>query len=157
MRLIFAAILSAGLCAGAAAQQSGGLSTDPLVGPRHHAADASQDSRQCRKDHAGLDLAAAEPAADAEARLDAALKDGGLLVTVAVRDLDCPYCAAAIENAFEARGDIAAAAVNLRTQTISLVARQGDAIPDATIRKIISRRGHEVVSIERGAPPPAEP
>jgi copper chaperone CopZ len=151
MRFFLAALLL--ISTGAlAAQEPEGLSTDPRLHIERTATHTHVENVRCHKDHAGLDLAAAEPEADAAARLEQALAEGGFPVTVEIRDLDCPYCAAAIEKAFASRSDIAAASVDLRKQTIILVVEAGEEISDQTIRKIINRRGYEVAAIARGAP-----
>ena len=105
----------------------------------------------CHKDHAGLDLAAAEPLIDARARLEAALDVGGLLIVVEIEDLGCAYCAAAIERAFSSRPEIAAAHVNVRDGTLSLATVKGEAPEDRIIRKLIKRRGYAVAEIRRDA------
>lgn len=105
----------------------------------------------CHKDHAGLSLAAAEPLASAEARLRAAIAEGGGFVVVDIEDLECAYCAAAIERAFSARPEIAAAYVNTRNGSLSFVTEQGEALEDGVIRKLIKRRGYSVAAIRRDA------
>lgn len=111
---------------------------------------AAHESSICRKDHEGLDLAAAEPAADAEARLSKALDAGGDLVSVDIKDLSCAYCIAAIEKAFAARPEIAAAYVNPHSATLSFVTVKGQTLDDALIRKLIKRRGYNAGAIRRG-------
>lgn len=105
----------------------------------------------CHKDHAGLDLAAAEPLIDARARLEAAVDVGGLLIVVEIGDLDCAYCAAAIERAFSSRPEVAAAHINVRNGTLSLAIVKGEALEDRIIRKLIKRRGYAVTEIRRNA------
>lgn len=105
----------------------------------------------CHKDHAGLVLAAAEPLIDARARLEAAVDVGGLLIVVEIEDLDCAYCAAAIERAFSSRPEIAAAHVNARNGTLTLATVKGEALKDTIIRKLIKRRGYAVAEIRRDA------
>ncbi len=160
MRLILAVIASAGLTGVATAQRPSGLSTDPDVYADIVAANAvaAYEFNVCHKDHTRLDLTAAEPAVQAEARIAAALADGGSLVTVSVKELECRYCAAALEEAFEDRTGVAAAYVDPRAQTVSLIIDRRSDLGDRIVRKIIHRRGFEVSSINRAthAPEPSE-
>lgn len=133
-----------------AAQSPEGLSTDPRMHiDRPAPRDASFHERAiCHKDHTGLSLAAAESVSEGEARIASAAA-GGALLSIAVEGLDCPYCAAALEEAFLSRKGVVAAFVNLRTQTLLLAVDIDADIGDRQIRKIIDRRGHHVGSIER--------
>jgi hypothetical protein len=158
MRLALAVIASFGFGAGASANDSDGpenLTRAPQGAFAAHSISTSIESPnfQCHKDHAGLNLEPAETLEDAEARLAAAVKDGGSLVVVTVKDLDCAFCAAAIEDAFADREEVAAAYVNIRDQSVSIVVRQDEDLSDKTIRKIIKRRGIGVVAIDRNAAP----
>jgi len=149
VRLILAIVAGCWVSAAFAAQkqpyetgleQAAGISKSPAA----HLPDI------CHKDHEGLDLAAAEPVADAETRLNAAIGDGGELIAADIDGLGCAYCAAAIEKAFSARAEIAAAYVNPRNSTLSIVTVKGQAVDDALIRKLIRRRGYDVSAIRRG-------
>lgn len=111
---------------------------------------AVEESSICRKDHQGLDLVAAEPLANAETRLTAAIDAGGDLISVEVEGLSCAYCVGAIEKAFSARAEIAAAYVNPHTSTLTVVTENGQSIDDAVIRKLIKRRGYGAGAIRRG-------
>ncbi|OFW99676.1 MAG: hypothetical protein A3E78_02465 [Alphaproteobacteria bacterium RIFCSPHIGHO2_12_FULL_63_12] len=111
---------------------------------------AAHEISICRKDHEGLDLAAAEPIADAETRLKAALEAGGDFVSVDVADLSCAYCMAAIEKSFAAREEVAAAYLNPHNSTLSFVTEKGRSLDDELIRKLIKRRGYGVAAIRRG-------
>ncbi|MEK7265380.1 MAG: hypothetical protein AAB227_04690 [Pseudomonadota bacterium] len=104
----------------------------------------------CRKDHEGLDLVAAEPVADATDRLNAAIEAGGDLVTVEIEELSCAYCIAAIEKAFSARAEVAAAYLNPHTATLSFVTVKDHSLEDALIHKLIKRRGYNSGAIRRG-------
>jgi hypothetical protein len=156
MRLAMAAIASIGLVVSAAADDAEApenLTKAPQGAFADHTIAKSVESPnfQCHKDHAGLNLEPAEPVDVANARIAAAIDDGGSLVLVSVKDLECAFCAAAIEEAFADRNEVAAAYVNIRAQTISIVVRNGEGISDKTIRKIIKRRGIDVVAIDRDA------
>lgn len=105
----------------------------------------------CHKDHAGLSLAAAEPAASANTRLRAAIAEGGDFVVVDIEGLECAYCAAAIEKAFAAKPEVAAAYVNTRIGSLSFVTERSEALEDGVIRKLINRRGYAVADIRRDA------
>jgi copper chaperone CopZ len=153
VRILRAALALSILATAASAQGAGGSSNDPIFhaeGVAPHAASERETTLKCHKDHSGLALAAAEPVAEASERIAAAVEAGGELITVSVADLECPYCAAAIQDAFEARGDLAAAAVDLKSGAVTLVTEPGESIDDKTIRKIIGRRGYDVGSINRG-------
>ena len=153
MRVFRAALFICALSTAASAQGAGGSSGDPIFhaeGVAPHAASERETTLKCHKDHSGLALAAAEPVAEASERIAAAVEAGGELIAVSVADLQCPYCAAAIQDAFEARADVAAAAVDLRSGAVTLVSEPGETIDDKTIRKIIGRRGYDVGSINRG-------
>ena len=120
---------------------------------------APADGAICHKDHAGLDLAAAETTAGATARLFGALDDGGALVVASIEGLSCAFCADAIEEAFAERKEVSAAFVNTRDGTISIAVKAGAELDDKTIRKLIKRRGYGVGEIRHnavhaGAPPP---
>lgn len=156
MRLALAAIASFGLVVSAAAADAEApenLTRAPQGAFADHsiATSAELPNFQCHKDHAGLNLEPAEPLDVANARIAAAIDEGGSLVLVAIKDLECAFCAAAIEEAFADRNEVDAAFVNIRAQTISIVVRNGEDISDKTIRKIIKRRGIEVVAIDRDA------
>lgn len=158
MRLALAVIASFGLIVSAAADNGDApqnLSRAPQDAFPDHSISTSFESPnfQCHKDHAGLNLEPVEPVDAAKARLAAAVEDGGSIVLVFVKDLECAFCAAAIERAFAGRKEVAAAYVNIRTQTISIAVRNGEEISDKTIRKIIKRRGVDVVVIDRDATP----
>lgn len=112
---------------------------------------AAHEEFICHKDHAGLDLATAEPLLDARARLEAAIDSGGRLTVVEIDDLSCAYCAVAIEKAFSSRPEVAAAHVNVRNGTLSLVSAEGEVVEDWIIRKLIKRRGYAVAEIRRDA------
>lgn len=153
MRVKLAALAISALATSALAQGAGGSSADPIFhaeGVAPHAASERETTLKCHKDHSGLALVAAEPAEDASDRIAAAVEAGGEPVIVKVADLECPYCAAAIKDAFEARGEISEAAVDLKKGVVTLVSEAGETIDDKTIRKIIGRRGYDVQSIERG-------
>ncbi len=156
MRLALAIIACFGLVVSAAADDAGtpkNLTRAPQGAFADHTIATSVESPnfQCHKDHAGLNLGPAEPLDVANARIAAAIDAGGSLVLVAVKGLECAFCAAAIEEAFADRNEVAAAFVNIRAQTISIVVRNGEGISDKTIRKIIKRRGIDVVAIDRNA------
>ncbi len=107
----------------------------------------------CHKDHAGLDLTAAESLVSANARLGAAIAEGGKFVVVDIEGLECAYCAAAIEKAFSARPEVAAAYANTRSGSLSFVTEKGEELEDGVIRKLIKRRGYGVAAIRRDASP----
>ncbi len=154
MRLIGLAAVCGLLCGSAAAAEE--LSTPPSARIDNPAglsrSPAAHEEFICHKDHEGLDLAAAEPLADARTRLESAIAGGGALVNVEIEGLGCAYCAAAIEKAFAARAEVTAAYVNTHDSTLSFVEEPGDALEDRTIRKLIKRRGYGVGAIRRDMP-----
>ena len=150
MKLIFLAIAAGCLISAASAAQKQPYETGLEQPAGISKSPAAHLSDICHKDHEGLDLAAAEPIADAEARLDAAIGDGGELIVADIEGLGCAYCAAAIEKAFSARAEVAAAYVNPRNSTLSIVTVKGEAVDDALIRKLIKRRGYGASAIRRG-------
>ncbi len=146
MRQVLAGILASIIASNVAAQ-----SDRMTVIPSHaHPVAADRSDFQCHKNHAGLVLASAEPIADAEARIARALGEGGALIVAGIDNLDCAYCADALEMAFAARGEVAAAALNARDRTIWIVTRKDAVLDDRAIRKIANRRGAGIASIRRG-------
>ncbi len=105
---------------------------------------------RCVKDHSGLALAPALSAEAANAKLAAALTDGGEIIVTEIDGLDCPYCAAALEKDLLDRREVEAAVVDLRAQTISFVTRPGADVDDQLLRKLLKRQGHHALSIRRG-------
>jgi hypothetical protein len=120
----------------------------------HHAGGRSPafEDLLCRKDHAGLTLAAAEPESDVQARFAAALAAGGGFIEAEIIALDCAYCAHALEAAFASRPEIAAARADGRAARIRIVTRPGAVLDDREIRKIARRRGYELAEIRRDDP-----
>lgn len=152
MKTFLSAMIAVCLAAGvafAAAEPSFSVSRlEPPAGI--FSSPAAHETSICRKDHEGLDLAAAEPVADAATRLKAALDAGGDFVSVDVEDLSCAYCMAAIEKSFAARVEVAAAYLNPHNSTLSIVTEKGRSVDDDLIRKLIKRRGYGVAAIRRG-------
>lgn len=157
MRIVLAAAILGALATAASAQDRARFpypyAADGTINHHSRPAVSPADDFQCHKNHAGLALASAESAAQVEARLNEALAGGGALIVAEIDDIDCAFCAAAVERAFASRPGVAAAAVNVREATISIVMRPDAAIADASIRKIVKHRGYEVAGIARVRPP----
>lgn len=104
----------------------------------------------CHKDHTGLALAPTESFADARARLLAAAQDtngGGEIISVEISDLDCAYCAAAIENAFATKSAFAGAFYDRKSERLYLVTRGDQSVDEAMIEKLVRRRGFSIGEI----------
>ncbi len=152
------AISASVFLAAMAASEASAQAPRGVSATRHESAGISRpkaidDVKVCHKDHAGLSLASAEPLAGASERLSAIVDAGGALLAAEVADLDCPYCVAAIEDALTARTEIAATYYDQDRSRLLIALEPGAAIENATIRKIIERRGYDVVTIDKGALP----
>lgn len=152
MRLVLLTVAAWSLAlVNAAAQEE--LSTPPNTNIQNPVglskSPAAHEDFICHKDHEGLDLAAAESVVEASSRLDSASRVGGELIVVDIENIGCAYCASAIERAFSARSEIAAAYLNTRAGTLSIVAMADQEIGDRTIRRIVKRRGYGVTNIHR--------
>ena len=115
------------------------------------AAPKDNSDNRCVKDHSGLALAPALSAEEAQAKLAAALADGGEITMAEIDRLECPYCAAALEKDLLDRREIEAAVVDLRAQTISFVTKPGASVDDGLLRKLLKRQGHHALSIRRAS------
>jgi copper chaperone CopZ len=70
-------------------------------------------------------------------------------ITVQVKGMVCGFCAQGIEKKFKALPEIGKVNVDLETKLVSLDTKDGQAVPDDEIKKIISDAGYDVVKIER--------
>ncbi len=83
------------------------------------------------------------------ADIQAALAEGGSLVTVDVLGVVCDFCATAMSKTFGRREEVAAVYVDLDTKVLSLVLNNGSVMDDATIEDLVKKAGYKTSAIHR--------
>ncbi len=81
----------------------------------------------------------------------AAVAAGGALITVDVLGVVCDFCATAMTKVFGRRDDVAAVYVDLDDKLLSLVVKEGAALDDATIERLVTKAGYKTAAIHRDA------
>lgn len=70
-------------------------------------------------------------------------------ITVEINGLVCDFCARALEKVFGKRSEVVGIDVNLNTKIVTIGFNKGADIDDATITKLITDAGYNVVKINR--------
>lgn len=70
-------------------------------------------------------------------------------VNVKVKGMVCSFCAQGIKKKFEAQKAVTALEVNLDDKWVKFQVKDNEQIEDASITKLITEAGYNVVSIER--------
>ena len=70
-------------------------------------------------------------------------------ITAQINGLVCDFCARALEKVFGKRDEVTGIDVNLDTKIVTIGFKKGMDIDDATITKLITDAGYNVVKIER--------
>lgn len=102
-------------------------------------------------DHASPTQMAETADAPLDARVAAALAEGGSLVTVDILGMVCDFCALSLQKSFGKRDEVAASHVDLGTKKVSIVLKAGQTLDDATILKIVEKAGYKADGITRDA------
>ena len=61
----------------------------------------------------------------------------------------CGFCATGIEKTFKAQPEVKSVTVDLQKRLVTVATKEGQAIDDARLRKLIGNAGYSVVSIDR--------
>lgn len=72
-------------------------------------------------------------------------------ITVGLNGLVCDFCSIALNKTFKKDASVAATYVDLDTKTLSVVLKDGAAMDDDTVTKLVKKAGYNVVSIDRKA------
>lgn len=70
-------------------------------------------------------------------------------ITAQINGLVCDFCARALEKVFAKRDEVSGIDVNLDTKLVTIGFKKGGNIDDATITKLITDAGYNVVKINR--------
>ena len=84
----------------------------------------------------------AEEIADIKANAD---------ITVGLNGLVCDFCSIALNKTFKKHEAVAATYVDLDTKSMSVVLKDGAALDDAEVTKLVKKAGYNVAGIERKA------
>jgi copper chaperone CopZ len=77
------------------------------------------------------------------------IKDANHTITVKINGLVCDFCARALEKVFGKREEVSGIDVNLDTKIVTIGFKKDADIDDATITKLITDAGYNVVEIKR--------
>ena len=72
------------------------------------------------------------------------------LIDVKVNGLVCDFCARALEKTFGKRDDVLGIDVDLNHGKVSIALKENTFIDDATVTKLVTDSGYNVVSIDKG-------
>lgn len=70
-------------------------------------------------------------------------------ITVKINGMVCAFCAQGIHKSFSAQESVKDLKVSLETKTIDINLKEGKALDDGKIKKLITEAGYDVVSIKR--------
>jgi copper chaperone CopZ len=70
-------------------------------------------------------------------------------ITVTINGLVCDFCARALEKVFSKRSEVSGIDVNLESKIVTIGLKKAADIDDATITKLITDAGYNVVKINR--------
>lgn len=70
-------------------------------------------------------------------------------IVAQINGLVCDFCARALEKVFDKRDEVTGIDVNLDTKLVTIGLKKGADIDDATITKLITDAGYNVVKINR--------
>lgn len=66
-----------------------------------------------------------------------------------VNGMVCGFCATGIEKTFKAQPEVKTVNVDLEHKLVTVFLREGQALDDAKLKKLIANAGYTVVSVER--------
>ena len=72
-------------------------------------------------------------------------------ITVGLNGLVCDFCSIALNKTFKKHEAVAATYVDLDTKSMSVVLKDGAALDDAEVTKLVKKAGYNVANIERKA------
>jgi copper chaperone CopZ len=70
-------------------------------------------------------------------------------IRATVNGMVCGFCATGIEKTFKAQPEVKSVTVDLQKRVVTVATKEGQAIDDARLRKLIGNAGYSVVSIDR--------
>jgi cation transport ATPase len=70
-------------------------------------------------------------------------------IKATVNGMVCAFCATGIEKTFKAQPEVKSVTVDLQKRVVTVATKEGQAIDDARLRKLIGNAGYSVVSIDR--------
>ena len=77
------------------------------------------------------------------------VKNADHTIAVQIDGLVCDFCARALEKVFGKRQEVSGIEVNLNTKIVTIGLKKGADIDDATITKLITDAGYNVVKINK--------
>lgn len=77
------------------------------------------------------------------------IEDSDHTIIAQINGLVCDFCARALEKVFGKRDEVTGIDVNLDTKLVTIGFKKGADIDDATITKLITDAGYNVVEIKR--------
>lgn len=100
----------------------------------------AQAPSQAGGDHVGHGKAVAAAKAGAVQGADAVVKVNGLV---------CDFCVQALTKTFKKRAEVRDFSVNLDAKELRMAFKPGKSLDDATIKKLVTNAGYNVVGITR--------
>ena len=70
-------------------------------------------------------------------------------IRATVNGMVCGFCATGIEKTFKAQPEVKSVTVDLQKRLVTVATKEGQAIDDTRLRKLIGNAGYSVVSIDR--------
>ena len=70
-------------------------------------------------------------------------------IKATVNGMVCGFCATGIEKTFKAQPEVKSVTVDLQKRLVTIATKEGQAIDDARLRKLIGNAGYSVVRIDR--------
>ena len=70
-------------------------------------------------------------------------------IRATVNGMVCGFCATGIEKTFKAQPEVKSVTVDLQKRVVTVATKEGQAIDDTRLRKLIGNAGYSVVSIDR--------
>ena len=70
-------------------------------------------------------------------------------IRATVNGMVCGFCATGIEKTFKAQPEVKSVTVDLQKRLVTVATKEGQAIDDTKLRKLIGNAGYSVVSIDR--------
>lgn len=75
---------------------------------------------------------------------------GGPIIAIDVNGMVCDFCAIAIDKVFRREKAVADIAVNLSDKLVVVALKEGGAMSDARLKKLVNDSGYALVRIRRG-------
>lgn len=70
-------------------------------------------------------------------------------IKATVNGMVCGFCATGIEKTFKAQPEVKAVDVDLENRLVTIQTKQGQALDDAKIKKLLANSGYTVVAVRR--------